>query len=50
MLWLDLQAAKRELDIQTVIADGDPIKRAAMVRALTERLELERRALAKMQR
>lgn len=45
MLWLDLQSAKRELDVQSALTDRDPLKRAQLLRSLNERLETEQRML-----
>jgi len=45
ILWLDLQAAKREMDVQVALSDGDPLKRTQLIPALNERLEIEQRAL-----
>jgi hypothetical protein len=45
-LWLDLQAAKREVEIQKVIAEGDPEKRDSLRRTLQERLAQEQASLA----
>lgn len=44
-LWLDLQAAKREVEIQKVIAEGDPTKRESLRQTLQERLAQEQKAL-----
>ena len=49
ILWLDLQAAKRELDVQIALSDGDPSKRAQLIRSLNERLAVERRSLQAIQ-
>jgi serine/threonine protein phosphatase PrpC len=48
IVWLDLQAAKRELEVQGIIADGDPARRSQLVRALTEQLENEKRLLSSL--
>lgn len=45
IVWLDLQAAKRDLEVQSIIAGGDPVRRAQLVRTLTEQLETEQRQL-----
>jgi serine/threonine protein phosphatase PrpC len=44
-LWLDLQAAKREVEIQKAIAEGDVSKRDSLLRSLEERLAQEQRTL-----
>jgi serine/threonine protein phosphatase PrpC len=46
VLWLELQSAKREVEIQRVIAEGDPVKREELRQALQERLGQEQKALA----
>lgn len=50
MLWLDLQAAKRELDIQRVMSEGDPNKRIQLLQVLRDRLQAEKQSLAETQR
>jgi serine/threonine protein phosphatase PrpC len=48
LLWLDLQGAKRELEVQSIIADGDPTRRAQLIRALNEQLDNEKRLLSNL--
>jgi serine/threonine protein phosphatase PrpC len=50
MLWLDLQTAKRDLEIQGILSDNDLTKRTELLNALKERLENDRRILAEMQK
>ncbi len=50
MLWLDLQTAKRDLEIQRILSDGDLTKRAGLLNTLKERLQKDRRILADMQK
>jgi serine/threonine protein phosphatase PrpC len=50
MLWLDLQTAKRDLEIQTILSAGDLTKRTELLSALKERLANDRRVLAEMQK
>jgi hypothetical protein len=45
LLWLDLQAAKQELEVQAGLADRDPQKRQQLRVALVEKLEFEQLAL-----
>jgi hypothetical protein len=49
ILWLDLQAARYDLEIRSILADGDGSKRALLMRTLRERLEAEKRLLAELQ-
>jgi serine/threonine protein phosphatase PrpC len=49
ILWLDLQAARYDLEIQSALADGDGTKRAQLMRTLRERVEAEKRLLADLQ-
>lgn len=44
--WIDLQAAKRDVDLQTSLRDNDPTRREALKQNLLERLESDRKALA----
>jgi protein phosphatase len=50
MLWLDLQTAKRDLEIQSILSDNDLTKRTELLNALKERLENDRRVLSEMQK
>jgi serine/threonine protein phosphatase PrpC len=45
ILWLDLQASKRELEVQAALADSDQTKRADLIRSLEDRLSAEQREL-----
>jgi protein phosphatase len=45
ILWLDLQAAKRDLEVQTALTDSDPSKRNDLKRSLEDKLSAEQRAL-----
>jgi serine/threonine protein phosphatase PrpC len=45
ILWLDLQSAKRELEVQTTLADSDQTKRGDLIRSLEDRLATEQREL-----
>ncbi len=48
VLWLDLQSAKREVEIQKVISEGDSTKRDELRQTLQERLTQEQKALASL--
>jgi viroplasmin and RNaseH domain-containing protein len=45
ILWLDLQASKRELEVQAALADSDQTKRTDLIRSLVDRLAAEEREL-----
>jgi serine/threonine protein phosphatase PrpC len=46
LLWADLQAAKRQLEIQEIIANGKPELRSELRRNLQDKLVAEQKALA----
>jgi hypothetical protein len=49
-LWTELQAAKRDLEIQTALAESDPAKRIAFREILEQRLASEEAGLRELQR
>jgi viroplasmin and RNaseH domain-containing protein len=49
-LWIELQAAKRDLEIQTALAESDPAKRIAFREILEQRLASEEAGLRELQR
>jgi hypothetical protein len=48
ILWLDLQSARRDLEIRNIISDNDISKRDQLLQALSERLQAEKRLLAEL--
>jgi hypothetical protein len=48
LLWLDVQGAKEELEVQTSLANPDPLVRAKLKLTLEERLQNERRMLEEL--
>jgi serine/threonine protein phosphatase PrpC len=48
ILWRELQAAKRELEVLTGLTEGDPVKRRALQATLRVRLEDETRQLSEL--
>lgn len=48
VLLLDLQDARRDLEVQKTLSDGDATQRTQLLRSLNERLEAEKRLLAEL--